>query len=138
MMYCLWNSCHMALDPNRMQCSSPCSGSRHSATGWRGGNLICFPVSHIYFFVSWGAKVYSQTGSATGVCCYIYDQCLAHLRAEILPTPCHITPPHLPYVIVFVFVTTFLNVVCFCRQFIHQKRHKGSGSSSSNINRGRS
>src|SRR6218665_843221 len=37
---------------------SPSDGSRHSA---RGTNLICFPVSHVYFSLE-GAKVYCQTG----------------------------------------------------------------------------
>ena|SRR6218665_537359 len=31
----------------------PTSGSRHSS---RGANLICFPVTHIYFFVGAGPK----------------------------------------------------------------------------------
>ena len=45
-------------------------GSRHSARGphrvanpdtWLGGNLMCFPISHMYFFVGGGQSL-SQTG----------------------------------------------------------------------------
>src|SRR6218665_1999646 len=39
-------------------------GQHHVAFGY-GGNLICFPVSHVYFFVG-GVKVYSQTGWGRG------------------------------------------------------------------------
>ena len=37
-------------------------GGNINADIWPGGNLICFPVSHVNFFVGRGAKVYSQTG----------------------------------------------------------------------------
>src|SRR6218665_3526498 len=46
--------------PNRVDSST--SGSSHSA---RGANLICFLVSHVYFFVV-GGQVYSQTGWGAG------------------------------------------------------------------------
>jgi len=39
-------------DPDIRLCDD--GGFRHSAGA--GGNLICFPVSDVYFFVGWGSK----------------------------------------------------------------------------------
>jgi len=37
-------------DPDILLGATSCSGSRHST--W-GVNLLCFSVSHVYFFIDW-------------------------------------------------------------------------------------
>ena len=41
--------------------ATSCGRYRLSAKGW-GGNLLCFSVYHVTFFVGGGVKVYRQTG----------------------------------------------------------------------------
>ena len=58
------NECNVGLGKIKMQpMANPDTrlGNHINADIRLGANLICFPVSHVYFFAGW-VKVYSQTG----------------------------------------------------------------------------